>query len=80
MNNCLTRPIYTTFLYWFQSEQTVDHYLNYLKWREMAATKSSGFPPARPIEETLHAIQQTEVYAALKSFPKGGNLHSHEGE
>jgi len=60
-------------------EHTVDHYLQYLKWREFKATKDNGFPPSRPIEEKLAYIQTTEIYNALVKFPKGGNMHSHEG-
>jgi len=63
-----------------QSEQTVDHYLQYLKWREFIATKKSGFPPSRPIEEKLDYITSTEIYEALVKLPKGGNMHSHESK
>ena len=41
--------------------------------------QTNWFPPSRPIEEKLDDIQKSEIYAALKSFPKGGILHSHEG-
>ena len=43
------------------------------------ATMVSGFPPSRPIEEMLQYIQSTEIYNALRTLPKGGTLHSHEG-
>jgi len=59
-------------------ERIVNNYLEYLKWREFNATRLTGFPPSRPIEEKLNYIRSTEVYAALKKLPKGGNMHSHE--
>lgn len=60
------------------AEQTVDHYLQYLKWREFVKTKDTGFPPSRPLEENLERIESSEIYKALFTFPKGGNMHSHE--
>lgn len=72
------RQSITLRLSFFQEEETVDHYLQYLKWREFTATKKTGFPPSRPLEETLSHIEGTEIYRALWNFPKGGNMHTHE--
>ena len=64
----------------FQDEQIVDRYLDHLKWQEFQATKQSGFPPARPIEETFGHILNSTVFRILKMLPKGGNMHTHESK
>ncbi|ELU04955.1 hypothetical protein CAPTEDRAFT_218760 [Capitella teleta] len=61
-----------------KEEAVVDHYLNYQKWVEFDSRRYSGFPSMRPLDEELDNIKNSEVYRLLKSFPKGGILHSHE--
>ncbi len=34
----------------------------------------------RPIEEQMEEISGTELYRVMKSFPKGGHMHSHESK
>ena len=56
----------------------MDRYLQYLKWEEFEATKVSGFPPSRPIEETMDSVAKSAVFKTLYGLPKGAILHSHE--
>ena len=56
----------------------MNHYLQYLKWGEFQKTKDTDFPPARPIEDMMENIMNSEVYRVLLNFPKGGNMHTHE--
>jgi hypothetical protein len=62
----------------FQDEQIVNSYLEYLKWTEFKATRAS-FPPSQPLERVLTQVKQSKVYSVLKRFPKGGNMHLHQG-
>ncbi|KAK2193588.1 hypothetical protein NP493_11g04015 [Ridgeia piscesae] len=61
-----------------EDEQIADRYLQLLKRQEFKATRKTGFPPSRPLEETLDTIVHSDVYRVLKMLPKGGLLHSHE--
>jgi hypothetical protein len=50
-----------------------------MKWVEFESQRESGFRAMRPINEELENIKNSDVFRLLKSFPKGGILHSHEG-
>ena len=63
-----------------QDEQIVDRYLQLLKKQEFSPTKKTGFPPSRPLKETLDTTVHSDVYRVLKMLSKGGLLHSHEGK
>ena len=67
-------------LFMLQDEQIVDHFLQYLRWKEFEASKSGDFPPMRPIEDVLPTIVASELFHHLKTLPKGGNMHSHESK
>ena len=62
----------------FQDEELVNQYLGYLKWLEFNRTKPAVHP-SRPVQEVLSDVVKSDLYEALRTMPKGGNMHIHEG-
>ena len=63
-----------------EKEKVVGIYFEKLKADEFKRTGLSGFYALKPIETILDSLVNSDLYAQLKLFPKGGNLHMHESQ